>query len=75
MNSHCNTLSPHDLFLGETLSSSKMLGKRETILALHGAKKSDSAIEKTLSMVRSTVWKTLKCFKERGDLSDRPEMW
>ena len=48
-----------------------MLGKRKAIHALHRAKKSDSAITKTLSIARSTVWQTLKRFKERGDLSDR----
>ena len=50
-----------------------MSDKREAIVALHRAGKSDSAIAKTLSIVRSTVWKTLTRFNERGDLSDRPK--
>ena len=49
-----------------------MSDKREAIVALHRARKSDSAIAKTLSIARSTVWKTLTCFNERGDLSDCP---
>ena len=47
-----------------------MLDKREAIVALHRARKSDSAIAKTLSIARSTVWKILTRFNERGDLSD-----
>ena len=49
-----------------------MSDKREAIVALHRARKSDSAIAKTLSIARSTAWKTLTRFNERGDLSDRP---
>ena len=49
-----------------------MLDKREGIVALHHAGKSDSAIAKTLSIARSTVWKTLTRFNERGDLADCP---
>ena len=49
-----------------------MSDKREAIVALHRAGKSDSTIAKTLSIARSTVWKTLTRFNERGDLSDRP---
>ena len=44
-----------------------MLDNREAIVG-----KSDSAIAKTLSIARSTVWKTLTCFNERGDLADHP---
>ena len=65
-------LSHHHLFLWETLASSKMSGKREAVLALHRAGKLDSAIARTLLAARSTVWKILKRFKERGDLSDGP---
>ena len=72
MNSHCNTLSHHHLFLWKTLASLKMSGKKAAILALHCARKSDSAIAKTLSITRSTAWKTLKRFKEKRDLSDHP---
>ena len=49
-----------------------MSDEREAIVALHCARKSDSAIAKTLSIARSTVWKTLTCFNERGDLFDHP---
>ena len=49
-----------------------MSEKREAIVALHRAGKSDSAIAKTLSIARSIVWKTLTRFNERGDLADRP---
>ena len=49
-----------------------MSDKREATVALHRAGKSDSAIAKTLSIARSTVWKTLTCSNERGDLADRP---
>ena len=49
-----------------------MSDKREAIVALHRAGKSDSTIAKTLSIVRSTVWKTLTCFNKRGDLADHP---
>ena len=49
-----------------------MSDKREAIAALHHAKKSDTIIAKTLSIARSTVWKTLTCFNERGDLADCP---
>ena len=48
-----------------------MSDKREAIVALHRATKSDSAIAKTLPIARSTVWKTLTRFNKRGDLSDR----
>ena len=34
-------------------------------------RKVEFRIAKTLSIARSTVWKTLKGFTERGDLSDR----
>ena len=47
-----------------------MSDKREAIFALHHARKSDSVIAKTLSIARSTVWKTLTHFNQRGDLSD-----
>ena len=47
-----------------------MSDKREAIVALNHARKPDSAIAKTLSIVRSTVWKTLTRFNERGDLAD-----
>ena len=50
-----------------------MSDKREATVALHRAGKSDSAIAKTLSIARSTVWKTLTRFNERGDLADRPK--
>ena len=49
-----------------------MSDKREAIVALHRAGKSDSAIAKTLSIAKSTVWKTLTRFNERGDLTDCP---
>ena len=49
-----------------------MSDKRKAIVALHRARKLDSATAKTLSIARSTVWKTLTCFNERGDLSDCP---
>ena len=49
-----------------------MTENRVAIVALHCARKSNSNIAKTLSIGRSTVWKTLKRFNERGDLSDRP---
>lgn len=49
-----------------------MSDKREAIIALHRAGKSDSVISKTLSIARSTVWKCVKRFNERGDLTDRP---
>ena len=48
-----------------------MSDKREPLVALHRARKSDSAIAKKLSIARSTVWKTLTRFNKRGDLSDR----
>ena len=43
-----------------------MSDKREAIVALHRDRKSDSAIAKTLSIARFTVWKTLTRFNERG---------
>ena len=49
-----------------------MSDKREAIVALHRARKLDSTIAKTLLIARSTVWKTLTRFNERGDLSDHP---
>ena len=49
-----------------------MSAKRGAIIALHRAGKSDSFISKTLSIARSTVWKAVKRFDERGDLTDRP---
>ena len=49
-----------------------MSDKREAVVALHHARKSDSAIAKTLLIARSTIWKTLTCFNEKGDLSDHP---
>ena len=49
-----------------------MTENRAAIVALHRAGKSNSDIAKTLSIGRSTVWKTLKQFNERGDLSDHP---
>ena len=49
-----------------------MTENRAAIVALHRAGKSNSDIAKTLSIGRSTVWKTLKRFNERGDLSDHP---
>ena len=49
-----------------------MTENRAAIVALHRAGKSNSDIAKTLSIGRSTVWKTLKQFNKRGDLSDRP---
>ena len=49
-----------------------MSDKKEVIVALHRARKSDSAIAKALSIARCTVWKTLTRFSERRDLSDRP---
>ena len=49
-----------------------MSDKREAIVTLHHAEKSGSAVAKTLSIARSTVWKTLTRFNERGDLADRP---
>ena len=49
-----------------------MTENRTAIVALHHAGKSNSNIAKTLSIGRSTIWKTLKRFNERGDLSDHP---
>ena len=49
-----------------------MTENRAAIVALHRAGKSNSDIAKTLPIGRSTVWKTLKRFNERDDLSDRP---
>ena len=49
-----------------------MTENRAAIVALHHVGKSNSDIAKTLSIGRSTVWKTLKRFNERGDLSDCP---
>ena len=49
-----------------------MTENRAAIVALHRAGKSNSDIEKTLSIGRSIVWKTLKRFNKRSDLSDRP---
>ena len=49
-----------------------MTENRAAIVALHHARKSNSDIAKTLSIGRSTVWKTLKRFNEKGDLSDCP---
>ena len=49
-----------------------MSDKKESIAALHRARKSDSAIAKIHSIARSTVWKTLTRFNKRGDLSNRP---
>ena len=49
-----------------------MTENRVAVVALHCARKSNSDIVKTLSIGRLTVWKTLKRFNERGDLSDRP---
>ena len=49
-----------------------MTKNRAATVALHHAGKSNSDIAKTLSIWRSTVWKTLKRFNERGDLSDCP---
>ena len=43
-----------------------MSDKREALVALHRARKSDSAIAKTLSIATSTVWKTMTRFNERG---------
>ena len=49
-----------------------MTENRAAIVALHHAEKSNSNIAKTLSIGRLTVWKRLKQFNERGDLSDCP---
>ena len=49
-----------------------MSDKREAVVALHYAGRSDSTVAKTLSIARSTVWKTLTHFNERKDLSDHP---
>ena len=49
-----------------------MTENRAAIVALHRARKSNSDIAKTLSIGRSTVWKTLMWFNERSDLSDCP---
>ena len=49
-----------------------MSDKKEAIVALHRARKSDSAIAKTFPIARSTVWKILTRFNEREDLSDLP---
>ena len=49
-----------------------MTENRAAIVALHHAGKSNSDIAKTLSIGRATVWKTLKRFKQKGDLSDCP---
>ena len=49
-----------------------MSDKREAIVALHRAGKSDFAIAKTLSISRSTVWKTVARFNKRRGLTDHP---
>ena len=48
-----------------------MESKREAILSLHRAGKSSAVISKNLCVARSTVWKTIKRYKERGDFKDR----
>ena len=48
-----------------------MSATREAIVALHCAQISNTVIAKTLSIARSTVWKAVNCFNERGDFSDR----
>ena len=50
-----------------------MTENRAATVALHCAGKSNSDIVKTLSIGKSTVWKTLKQFNERSDLSDCPK--
>ena len=45
--------------------------KREAIVNLHRASKSNSAVSKSLCVTRSTVWKAVKRFNERGDFCDR----
>ena len=51
-----------------------MTENRAAIVALHRARNLNSNIARTLSIGRSTVWKTLKRFNERGYLSDRPRI-
>ena len=48
-----------------------MEGKREAILSLHRAGKTQTSIAKSLGVAQSTVSKALKRFKEQGDFADR----
>ena len=48
-----------------------MSATREAIVALHCEGISNTVIAKTLSTERSTVWKAIKRFNERGDFSNR----
>ena len=50
----------------------KLSSKRETIIKMHRAECSNSKIAKSLSVDRSTVWRTLKQYKERDDFEDWP---
>jgi transposase len=49
-----------------------MADKREAIIALHCAGKSNVTIAKDLNVNRQTVWKVVKLYQERGDANDRP---
>jgi transposase len=49
-----------------------MADKREAIIALHCAGKSNVTIAKDLNVNRQTVWKVVKLYQERGDAKDRP---
>lgn len=49
-----------------------MESKREAIVSLHQAGKSDSTIAKALCVARSTVWKAIRRHNEQGDFKDRP---
>ena len=47
-----------------------MSATTEAIVAVYCAGIYNTVIAKTLSIARSTVWKAIKCFNERGDFSD-----
>ena len=64
------TLSAGCVIVYKHLVNSKLLDKREAVIALHRAGKSDSVISETLSLARSTVRKAVKCFRKRGGLTD-----
>jgi len=48
-----------------------MEGKREAVISLHCAGKTQVSIAKSLDVAQSTVSKALKRFKEKGDFKDR----
>ena len=50
----------------------KLSLKRETVIKMHHAGCSNSKIAKSLFVDRSTVWRTLRQYKEPGDFEDQP---